>query len=128
MPDAKQEVVKDGYLRVQVSEAIRLRMADTETSRAELARRMNTSRAAVTQMLAGTPNFETATLEKISAALGVQWLFIPTTTDYRKLRWEIGQLVGHTEDGGETCAPTCLGCNDPIAALIRDLREARSHD
>jgi hypothetical protein len=35
-------------------------------------------------------------------------------------------VVGHTEEAGEVCTADCLGCNDPIAAVIRDLNEARA--
>lgn len=112
-------------LRHQIINAIHLAIADKDVSRAEIARRMNTSRAAVSQMLANAPNFEAGTLERIGKALGISWVLIPCSMDYRKLRWKIGQMVGHVEDDGEVCAADCLACNDPIVALMRDLREAR---
>jgi hypothetical protein len=39
---------------------------------------------------------------------------------------EARQVAGHIEESGEVCVPDCLACNDPVRAVIRDLREARS--
>lgn len=60
-------------LRGEISEAINEAMLITGTSRAQLARRLNVSRAHVTQMLQGNNNFEVATLARIAFALGVEW-------------------------------------------------------
>ncbi len=36
------------------------------------------------------------------------------------------QAAGHTEEAGEVCTADCLACNDPVRAVMRDLREARN--
>ena len=63
-------IVGKGMNKIQVHEAINEMMRDTKTTRAELARRMNVSRAEVTQMLRTSRNLTVTKMVQIADALG----------------------------------------------------------
>lgn len=70
---AKAESSVEYWMGVPVAELtedICRRMEDQQVSRAELARRLGTSRAYVTKLLDGNANFTLATMVKIAMALG----------------------------------------------------------
>ena len=55
---------------IEFTEDLQRRMEEQEISRAELARRMGTSRAYVTRLLGGDANFTLMTMVKLSMAVG----------------------------------------------------------
>lgn len=59
--------------RAELSEAIFKAMEIQSVSKAELARRLGVSRAAVTQMLEGNNNFEANTIARIGYVLNIRW-------------------------------------------------------
>jgi transcriptional regulator with XRE-family HTH domain len=67
-PEGLRELVR-AQLRVDVSEALLLRMQALQVSKAELAAKLGVSRSAVSQALSGTRNMSLNTLADMSAAL-----------------------------------------------------------
>jgi transcriptional regulator with XRE-family HTH domain len=61
----------DGPITQFIEDVWRL-MEEQKVSRAELARRLGTSRAYVTKMLGGNANFTLQTMAKVAMALGAQ--------------------------------------------------------
>ena len=59
-------------LVAEASEAIASLMAEQNVSKAELARRLNKSRAWVTQLLSGKANMTVRTLAEVAYALGAE--------------------------------------------------------
>jgi hypothetical protein len=48
-----------------------------------------------------------------------------TRAEEREATNRARQVAGHVEEEGEVCRADCLACNDPVAALIRDLQEVK---
>jgi transcriptional regulator with XRE-family HTH domain len=62
-------------VKLEITEQIYLTMQEQDISKAELARRLEKSRAYVTKILQGTANFTIESLVKIGLALGCQLAF-----------------------------------------------------
>lgn len=62
-------------IKLEITEQIYLAMREQDISNAELARRLEKSRAYVTKILQGTANFTIESLVKIALALGCEWEF-----------------------------------------------------
>lgn len=75
-----KEVVRD-----EISEQINQLMKRENVSKAELARRLEKSRAYVTKILQGNANFTLDTLVQIARALGYRYtlLFVPKEAEWR---------------------------------------------
>ncbi len=57
-------------LKLEITESLYLAMEERKITRAELAKRMGTSRAYITKLLQGDANFTLETLDRIAQALG----------------------------------------------------------
>lgn len=75
MPQQNSRAARRGdELRRAVASTIVEAMEDRDVSRAELARRLETTRSSVTQTLSGGRNMTLQTLAEVGAALGVRWV------------------------------------------------------
>ncbi len=92
-----ERLKKDGRLqieeaKVELSEQIFVLMEDKDITEAELARRLNTSRAYVNKVLQGSTNFTVESLVKIGMALGCE-LKIEFTKEKVSERVDMRELV-----------------------------------
>ena len=90
---------------VEFSEDIWRLMEEQKVSRAELARRLGTSRAYVTKLLGGNANFTLHTMTKVAMALGAT-IHVHVADQKAITRW-IDELPSEEED--QTASPVAAG-------------------
>jgi plasmid maintenance system antidote protein VapI len=90
---------------IELTEDVCRRMEEQKISRAELARRLGTSRAYVTKLLDGNANFTLATMVKLAMALGGA-LHLHIADQHAATRWY--DEVPKEEDETMAAQPTSL--------------------
>ena len=89
---------------LEFTEDLQRRMEEQDVSRAELARRMGTSRAYITRLLGGDANFTLMTMVKLSMAVGGA-LHVHISDRQATTRWQDTGL-GEKAAAAEPEAPT----------------------
>jgi transcriptional regulator with XRE-family HTH domain len=115
----KTETYDKETIRDEISELIHQIMLREEVKPAELARRLEKSRAYVTKILQGNANFTIDSIVKIARALGYN--FVPTFVP-KETAWQAGDVV-HLTAKASRVAPATTSDNEDYVTVHLNTEE-----